>query len=80
MPDAVLYALIAVAALACPAHMWWANRRGKRPLCCPPRRHTEEGPADVEALRARQREVEARLAELDVDAPAARGTAAPPAR
>ena len=70
MPDAVLYALVLVVALACPLHMWWANRRGKRALCCPPRRAGDPG-ADLDALRARQREVEARIAELDIDAPAA---------
>ena len=70
MPDVALYALILVAALACPVHMWWANRRGKRALCCPPRRGGQK-PADLEALRTREREVEARLAEFELDAPAA---------
>ena len=75
MPDAVVYALVLVVALACPVHMWWANRRGKRALCCAPRRQAEPR-ADLDALRSRQREVEARIAELDIDAPAAPTTGA----
>lgn len=53
-----LLILVLAAALACPLHMLWAMRRGKRPVCCP----TRESP-DVEALRDRQRALAAQLTE-----------------
>jgi hypothetical protein len=63
MPDALLYALILVAALVCPVRMWWAHRRGHRPACCPPKRENTD--QDLDALIERRAHVEARLAELD---------------
>ncbi len=51
-----LLVLVVAAALACPLHMLWAMRRGKRAACCPPRRGD-----DVEALRARQQALAAEL-------------------
>ena len=70
MSDALLVGLVVVAALACPLHMWWMHRRGKRAACCPPQR--DHAPTDVAALRARRDEIEAQLAEFDVadDTPA----------
>jgi hypothetical protein len=62
MPDALFYALILAAVLVCPVHMWWANRRGHRPACCPPKR--EQPAQDLDALLERRRNIEARLAEL----------------
>jgi hypothetical protein len=53
-----LLILVLAAALACPLHMLWAMRRGKRPICCP----TRERP-DVDVPRDRQRALAARLAE-----------------
>jgi hypothetical protein len=53
MPDALLYALVLVAALACPGHLWWVDRRGKRPLCRLPKR--EPAARDVDALPGRRR-------------------------
>ena len=69
MSDALLVGLVVVAALACPLHMWWMHRRGKRAACCPPQR--DQASTDVAALRARRDEIEAQLAEFDVadDAP-----------
>ena len=52
-----LLLLVVAAALACPLHMLWAMRRGKRPVCCPPRKTTE-----VDVLRARQRALAEQLA------------------
>ena len=60
MPDALFYALILAAGLACPAHMWWAQRRGKRAACCPPKR--QPAPQDLEELLARRSRVEAQIA------------------
>ena len=65
MSQTLLTGLVLVAVLACPVHMWWMNRRGKRPACCPPRK--ESAPMDVTALRARRQEIEAQLAEFDVE-------------
>mgnify|MGYP000129582598 CR=1 FL=1 len=64
MSQTLLTGLVVVAALACPLHMWWMNRRGKRAACCPPRK--DERPMDIAALRARRDEIEAQLAEHDI--------------
>lgn len=69
MPDALLYGLVLVVALACPAHMWWAGRRGRQAACCPPT--IKRSPRDLEALEARRTEIQDRLAELEVEAPSA---------
>jgi hypothetical protein len=66
--EPLLIGLILVAALACPLHMWWAHRRGKQAVCCPPRKAEPALPDDIESLRARRREVEAQLAEFEVHA------------
>ena len=68
MSHALLIALVVVAALACPLHMWWMNRRGKRPLCCPPPRK-DDVPVDLETLRARRRDIDAELAQLTAGPP-----------
>ena len=54
--------LVTVAALACPVHMWWMNRRGRRAACCPER---VDAPTDLAALRRRREEIQARLVEID---------------
>ena len=69
MSDLLLIALIALAALACPLHMWWMNRRGRHPACCPPKK-TQQPAMDPAALRARRAEIEAHLTEFDVEAAA----------
>jgi len=46
-----------VAALACPLHMLWAMRRGKRAACCPPGRAS-----GLDGLGERQRALEALIA------------------
>ena len=51
--------VIAAAALACPLHMFWRIRQGRRAACCPPAR----GDAAA-ALRERQRELGARIESL----------------
>lgn len=65
MTDVLLIGLVAVAALACPLHMWWMDRRGKRAACCPPA--GDDARTDVASLRARRREIEARLEEFEVE-------------
>jgi hypothetical protein len=65
MNELLLAGLVLVAALACPAHMWWAHRRGRRAACCPPRQGGQRQP-DLAALQARRRQVEAQLAEFDL--------------
>ena len=69
MSELLLIGLIALAVLACPLHMWWMNRRGRRPACCPPKKTQQVG-ADAAELRSRRAEIEAQLAEFDVEAPA----------
>ncbi len=49
--------IAAAAALACPLHMLWATRRGKRSACCPPRTSS-----DLARLRTRQRALGAQIA------------------
>jgi hypothetical protein len=66
--DAPLYFLVLVAVLACPMHMWWANRQGRRPTCCLP--PPDPTPRDLDALRERRGQIEARIAALDPDVPA----------
>jgi hypothetical protein len=73
----VVLAVVAAAVLACPVHMLWRMRRGRGTTCGPAasREH------DVAAVRRRQRDLAARIAELSVQngdddhsyAPAARG-------
>lgn len=65
MIDALLLGVVVLAALACPLHMLWAHRRGRQAMCCPPRPAEES----LEALQARRRDLEARLAELEVTQP-----------
>lgn len=60
MKDGLLIGAVAVAALACPLHMWWMHRRGTRA----PQR--DDAPLDVAALRSRRDEIEAQLAEFEV--------------
>ena len=66
MPDALFYALILAAGLACPAHMWWAQRRGKRAACCPPKR--QPAPQDLDELLARRSRIEAQIAASETPA------------
>ena len=63
MPDALFYVLVLAAGLACPAHMWWAQRRGKRAACCPPKRQPPL--QDFDELVARRSRVEAQIAEIE---------------
>jgi hypothetical protein len=60
--NTVVLAIVAAAAAACPAHMLWQMRRGRGATCgpAPSREH------DVAAVRRRQRDLEARIAELSV--------------
>lgn len=64
MSTGLLIGVVLVAALACPAMMWFQERRGKRAACCPPRRN-EEGPQDLDALKAEHARLTAQLAEFD---------------
>jgi hypothetical protein len=48
---------VAAVALACPAHMLWRMRQGRRACCSPAR-------SDAAALRERQRELRARIDSL----------------
>jgi hypothetical protein len=57
--ETLVLGVAAIAALACPVHMWLMHRRGRHAACCPP----SEADASLEQLRARRAEVEARLAE-----------------
>jgi Flp pilus assembly protein TadB len=70
METALLVLAVAAAGLACPAMMWWQRRRGRRASCCVPARPragSDEGelPSSLEELRAYERSLATRLAELD---------------
>jgi uncharacterized iron-regulated membrane protein len=67
--DLLFVGLVILAALACPAHMWWQHRRGRQSACCPPRK---PAPSDLQALRARRDQIEAQLSEFEVASPSAR--------
>ncbi len=76
MFNGLLIALVVVAALACPV-MMLLGRRGIGPGCalmgCRPRGRDESlarsGDESLEDLRARQRELARRVAELEADGP-----------
>jgi hypothetical protein len=62
----LLIALVALAGAACPLHMWWQHRRGRRATCCVPSQAPENDRSlALEAVRARQAELAAQIHELD---------------
>lgn len=68
----LLIALVALAGAACPLHMWWQHRRGRRATCCVPGQAPEnDRSVALEAVSARQAELAAQIRELD----SARGSA-----
>lgn len=66
MLEGVLIAVLVLAVLACPL-MAWLGRRGIGPGCAVTRAHGEGDveERDVEELRRRQRELGARIAQLE---------------
>jgi len=60
MSTALLIALIVLAGVACPLHMWWQQRRGRRAACCLPTNQSHT-PGDLESLRTRQEELRRQL-------------------
>jgi hypothetical protein len=70
METALLVLAVAAAGLACPAMMWWQRRRGREAAGCVPARpravsEQRELPSSLEELRAYERSLAARLAELE---------------
>lgn len=66
MSTAIFIVLAVVAGAACPLHMWWQQRRGRRAGCCAAR---HEQP-DLETLRARQEQLRTQIAEIESADPA----------
>jgi len=62
--DALLIALVLVAALACPLAMWWQARRGRPACIVAPRNRSEGVDDDIEGVRARHDELGARIARM----------------
>jgi hypothetical protein len=69
----VVLVVAAAVSVACPAHMLLQMRRGRRPTCA----SATPSEDDVASLRRRQRDLEARIAELSDEhhshAPTTRG-------
>lgn len=61
MIESAILVVALLGAAACPLHMWWASRRSRQPVCCPPKRAS---PEPAEALRLRQAELSRRIDEL----------------
>lgn len=69
MLEALLIIAILAAAFACPAMMWYSNKRGRPAPCCPPRR---EAQPDLAALKAERAALDDRIAAEQASAPAGR--------
>jgi hypothetical protein len=70
---------VLVAALFCPALMWFQSRRGRPAPCCPHSKGRNQiDTPDLGALRRRQEEIEAQLGEADGPAEPASANALSP--
>lgn len=70
MSETLILLVAVVAGAACPLHMWWSNRRGKRAACRPPKREVPE--ESVAALRARQADLDRQIEALSAGQPTGR--------
>lgn len=70
MSETLILLLAIGAGTACPLHMWWSNRRGKRAACCPPKRGAPA--SSLESLRARQAEIDRQITDMSAGQPAGR--------
>lgn len=62
METALFIVAIAVAGLACPAMMWWNNRRGRAASCCAPAGSSGRSPS-IEELRRQRDEIAVAIGE-----------------
>lgn len=60
MSQTVVLGLAVVAGLACPLHMWWSHRRGRRAACLASVAPAAE--SELEALSRRQAQLRALVA------------------
>jgi hypothetical protein len=67
--EVLLVIAILAAALACPAMMWYSNKRGRASACCPPRREAEP---DIGRLKAERDALDQRIATEEAAAPVGR--------
>lgn len=74
MSTALLIGLVVIAALACPAMMWWQRRRGNEVACCLPAKQERGEPAGrLDELRSQHARIGARIAAME-GAPGQHGT------
>ena len=64
--DVLIVLAVMGTALSCPVTMWIQDRRGRSASCCPPPKgEGQMDPEELRALRRRQSEIEAQLAEAE---------------
>jgi hypothetical protein len=64
MSQGVIFGLAVAGGLGCPLHMWWSHRRGRQGACCAPG-SAADASSEIEALRARHRQLSTLIAKYE---------------